>query len=260
MNYRSRASWVAVAGVVTAFALVQGAALAEDLGQLLDVGSKSLVASARSQDRIDAIADDTAKLLADFRQVSQQVDSLRVYNRQLEELLEAQEEEKVSLTSQIEGVTVVERQITPLMLEMIQTLSEFVAGDLPFLLEERNGRIQEVAELQTRADVTVAERYRRLLEAYTIETEFGRTIESYRGEVEIDGTTREVDFLRFGRIVLIYRTLDGDEVGIWDRDQAQWTRLDNNYRTAVRQGLRIAQKQAAPNLLRLPIPAPGEGE
>ncbi len=56
-----------------------------------------------------------------------------------------------------------------------------------------------------------AERYRRLLEAYQIELDYGRTMISYKGKLE-DG--READFVRVGRVSLLYRTADGEEVGI----------------------------------------------
>jgi hypothetical protein len=102
----------------------------------------------------------------------------------------------------------------------------------------------------------VAEKYRRLVEAYQIENEYGRTIESYRAELQIgDGALRTVDFLRFGRVVLIYTTLDSSESGVWDADGNKWVELPGSYRAAVRQGLRIARQQSAPDLIVLPVQA-----
>ena len=69
-----------------------------------------------------------------------------------------------------------------------------------------------------------------------------------------------MDFLRFGRIALVYQTLDGMEAGVWNQAEKSWEPLDASYRTAIRQGLRIARKQAAPDLIRLPLPVPGRGE
>ena len=108
----------------------------------------------------------------------------------------------------------------------------------------------------TRADVSKSEQFRQILEAYQIETEYGRTIEAYRSNLKRGDREIKVDILRFGRIALVYQTLDGAEAGVWDQEAHAWSPLDPSYRTAIRQGLRIARKQAAPDLIRLPLPAP----
>jgi hypothetical protein len=161
-----------------------------------------------------------------------------------------------SLNKQIGEVDVVQRQITPLMLRMIDTLAEFVRLDVPFLPEERAKRVAGLRDMMGRADVTLSEKYRRLMEAYQVENEYGRTIESYRGSLDAEGQQRTVDFLRIGRVALMYQTLDGQEVGFWDRQAGQWEELPGEYRSPIKQGLQIAKKQVAPDLIRIPVPAP----
>jgi hypothetical protein len=109
-----------------------------------------------------------------------------------------------------------------------------------------------------RQDVTVAEKFRRVMEAYQIENEYGRTIEEYKGSLEVDGLLREVDFLRIGRVALMYQTSDGQRQGVWDQDAGEWVALGGEYRNRIRQGFRVARRQIAPELLILPIPAPEE--
>jgi hypothetical protein len=109
-----------------------------------------------------------------------------------------------------------------------------------------------------RADVTIGEKYRRMLEAYQIEMDYSRTIEASRGELQTGGGTRTVDFLRIGRIGLYYLTLDRREVGHWNPANDAWEVLPSRYKLPIRNGLRIARKQTAPDLLRLPVPAPQE--
>jgi hypothetical protein len=214
-------------------------------------GNKSGVAT---QHRIDGLGNETDQMIAEYRTVIQQTKSLRTYNRQIEELIASQEAEMVSLHSQIDRVELVGRQVTPLMLEMIEALDAFVELDVPFLLDERLQRVATLQELMLRADVTDAERYRRIVEAYQIENEYGRTIEAYQGELAVEGKRRTVDFLRVGRVILLYQTFDGAETGAWDQKQQVWVAA-NGYQSGVRDGLRIARKQAAPDLLRLPVPA-----
>ncbi|MGH8568137.1 MAG: DUF3450 family protein, partial [Gammaproteobacteria bacterium] len=109
------------------------------------------------------------------------------------------------------------------------------------------------------SEVTLAEKYRRLMEAYQVESEYGRTIEAYRGDLkEKDDKgkqqTRAVDFLRFGRLALYYLTLDRLEAGYWAPKAKRFEKLSSEYRSDIERGLRIARKQAAPDLLKLPVP------
>jgi hypothetical protein len=127
--------------------------------------------------------------------------------------------------------------------------------DLPFLIDERTERTAELRALMSRADVTNAEKYRRIMEAYQIENEYGRTIEAYRSALEVDGRELTVDFLRFGRVALVYQSIDQSMAGVWSQENRTWEPLDSSHRSAIRQGLRIARKQAAPELIRVPVPA-----
>jgi hypothetical protein len=142
---------------------------------------------------------------------------------------------------------------------MIDALENFIELDVPFLERERSERLAGLRELVDRADVTDAEKYRRIMEAYQIENEYGRTIEAYRSTIANTGAERTVDFLRVGRIALVYLTLEGSEAGAWDQQTKGWVELDASYRNAISQGLRVARKQAAPELIRVPLPAPEAG-
>lgn len=188
-----------------------------------------------------------------YKQINKQIDGLRVYTRQLEKQIQNQNTEKAELSSSIDEVSVVERQITPLMLRMIDGLDAFVELDVPFLPEEREERVATLQDLMDRADVDVSEKFRRVMEAYQIEAEYGRTIEAYTGEMDVEGQLQDVDFLRIGRVVLVYKTRDGNHLGIWNQDAEAWQPLSDSYRNSVTEALRIARKQLAPDLLMLPL-------
>lgn len=168
--------------------------------------------------------------------------------------IDNQNKEAADLTASIDEVSVVERQITPLMLRMIDSLKTFVGLDVPFLQEERQKRLAELEALMDRADVDVSEKFRRVLEVYQIEADYGRNIEAYNGTLTVDGKPQEVEFLRIGRLALIYKTRDGEQLGIWRNETKQWQSLDNSYLPQVQGALRIAKKQKAPDMLMLPVP------
>jgi DNA-binding SARP family transcriptional activator len=139
---------------------------------------------------------------------------------------------------------------------MVDTLEQFVELDIPFLLDERRARIRQLQDLLDRPDATVAEKYRRVMEAYQVETDYGRSIESYRGTLHDHGSERSVDFLRVGRIALLYRSLDGSQAGAWNRSTQAWETLPPEYLVTLKQGFRVAKKQTAPELLMIPVQAP----
>src|SRR5690606_19039820 len=113
-------------------------------------------------------------------------------------------------------------EVMPLLQRMLSSLEQFIELDVPFLEDERADRLAQLKELMVRPEVTVAEKYRRVLEAYQIESDYGRTLEAWRGSLEVDGTPRVVEFLRLGRLMLFYQTLDGHTQGYWDNSTRAW--------------------------------------
>jgi hypothetical protein len=208
----------------------------------------------QTQQRINQLAQEADDMLSTYRQVIRETESLRVYNGQLERVVANQREERAGIERTLTELENTNRGIVPLIIEMIDMLDRIVEADVPFRIEERRNRVAELKAIIDRADVTTSEKYRRVMEAYQIEMEYGRTTESY--QAELADTGRNVDFLRVGRTLLIWQSLDGQNQGWFNPNTRSWESLDNRYRNAIRDGLRIAKNQAAPNLVVLPVPAP----
>tara|TARA_E500000178_G_C16977671_1_gene734172 strand:- start:492 stop:1253 length:762 start_codon:yes stop_codon:yes gene_type:complete len=225
--------------------------------EAIDVQVKSDRDSAVSQTRINKLDNVASDALQAYRVALQRAESLTIYNRQLQRLIDSQFSEIVSIKRQTIEIESIETGTLPLILEMTATLEDMLSADSPFLKEERSERIDNLKALIDRADVTVGEKYRRIMEAYIIEADYGRTIEAYTGDLVTDNAVRSVDFLRIGRIGLFYQTLDGSETGAWNKSSSSWKVLPTEFRRPVRDGLSIARKQAPPKLLELPIIASG---
>jgi chromosome segregation ATPase len=212
-------------------------------------------AAAASQSRVNQLDDETQEMLGEYRATLRETESLRRYNEQLELQIKSQEEEVVSMQQQIEDIERTNREIYPLMQRMVDTMAQFVALDVPFLKDERAKRVATLRETLARADVSTAEKYRRVLEAYSVEMEYGRTLEAYEDKLgEGDAAPRTVNFLRIGRTALLYQTLDAGETGYWDIDKKAWVE-DDDYEEDVKFGLKVARKQKAPDLLIAPVRA-----
>lgn len=220
------------------------------LQQVEQTAGSGIKNSAASQKKVDALDDEQRQLLQNYRNVLAESDQLRVYNQQLGSIIQNQRNELSSIDQQITDIERTQQGIMPLMARMLDALAIFVSLDLPFLQEERNNRVRQLRALLLSADVSVAEKYRRVLEAYQIELEYGRTIEAYRDK---NPEGKLVDYLRLGRAGFYYVTLDGDTAYGFDIKTRQWLVLDNSYLNSLQKGLQIARKQSAPSMLTLPI-------
>jgi hypothetical protein len=212
-------------------------------------------AAAASQQRIDQLQDQTQDLVARYRQALSDTESIKKYNEQLALQVKSQATTVEQKRKQLADIENTQRDVLPLMQKMIDTLAQFVALDVPFLMEERSKRVTSLKELLRSADVSSSEKYRRILEAYQIEMEYGRTLDSYEGTLGQGGAQKTVQFVRVGRVALLYQTLDGEQTGYWDVARKTWVQ-DDDYAADVREALRVAKKQGAPDLLMVPLPAP----
>jgi len=230
---------------------------AASIDEVLDVGIKRTAEAKSSQAKIDRLADETRDLLSDYKTVMKQVDGLKVYNARLERQIANQNRRISDIDNSISEAAIIQRQIPPLVARMLDGLEQFIGMDMPFDLDTRMGNIEAVRNNLDRSDVTAAEAFRQVLELYSIELQYGRGIESYSDTIEINGTSREVDILRIGRISLVYQTTDGAETGAWNTGSQSWEPLSaGDYAAAVRKGVRIAKKQATIELLNMPVAAP----
>ena len=227
------------------------------LGDSLVVQSTTSQDSQQSQVKISNLSNQTQELLGEYRLVLQQIDRLIAYNEYVERLITDQEFQIKDINQQLIDFAIIERGIVPLMLESIDTLDKFIDLDIPFLLDERKQRIARLRIIMDQSDITVSEKYRQIMDAYQIETSYGSDIEAYIGFLEIDGENRQVDFLRIGRTSLTYQTPDQEETGFWNKELQEWEDLPRKYTDYVKQGLKIAKKQVTPDLIELPIEAPG---
>jgi hypothetical protein len=250
--------WGVVLGITLAVAPVRAEAQAEKLERAIEEQIGVDREARTSQQRVDRLDDETQKLLNEYRRALTDAESYTTYANQLETQVQSQRDEMAEMDRQLLEVETTSREVLPLMQNMLETLDQFVALDLPFLIEERTRRVAALKQMMGRADVAISEKYRRIVEAYQVEMDYGRTIEAYEGELPGEGSDpRTVQFLRVGRVTLLYQTLDGHETGYWDVDQKRWV-ADDEYAHSFKEGIAVARKARAPEMLIVPVPAPQE--
>lgn len=227
--------------------------MAVGLDAAQSIQSKTNAASASSQKRVDASAEKTLTLKAEIEQLQEEVKNLQVYRQHLTSLVNSQQQEVISLERQIDEIKSTRQGIVPLMYQMIDGLKQITAEDVPIKLEQRNQRIARLEKMMVRADVSDAEKYRRILEAYQIELDYGTKLGLYQGQLTIDGESRQADVIYLGRLSLVARSLNGNSFWAWDQNAKQWSEVDPSMKSELDKAFSMAAKQVAPSLITLPV-------
>ena len=221
-----------------------------DMESVLEVGRDNQQLSAKSQSLIDSTERQTDKIVNEWKAVSKQVEGLKLYNAQKRIQIQAQLDLMDKLDEQLVQVVVMQRQIPPLAQKMLDSLESFISLDTPFRKEERQNRIDLVRSSLAKPKVTASEQVRQVLEAYNIEAEYGRKIDTYESTLD-DGTV--VNILVIGRIGMFYQTKDEQSSGRWNNETGEWDELPGSYRKPIRDGIRMAKKLAPTDMLMMPI-------
>jgi len=226
----------------------------------LDTSQQTQRDTAASQQRIDQLDDQTAALLNDYRANLKQLEAARRYNASLNRNIDAQNNEITRLREDIENVEGLQRAMQPLMEDMVARFGDLVNADLPFRVEERSGRAARLSTILDNPSMSAAQRYRLIVEAYQIENEYGRTIGSYEGVIGDGENALTGEFLRVGRIALMFKTPDDSELKIYDTAVGDFVDLNRSYLQDVKFGLRMAKEQTAPDIFFVPVKPPASAQ
>lgn len=260
MSKISKKSLIA-SSIIGAMALVgSNVANANSLKELHKSEAATVKSSAKSQQKINNIYEQSQELLAEYRTVVDETENLKVYNDHVQRLVNDQQKGIDSLVRQIGTIAETKMGVVPLMYKMIASLEQFVAADIPVNLVDRNKRLEQLNDVMSRQGISVAEQFRLVLEAYDIETSYGSMFGAYQGELEFEGQKIIVDFVHMGRTVLVAQSLDLKNAWIWDNSTRSWLALGDEYLNPITKAVRMARKQTAPDLIKLPVYAAGAGE
>jgi len=255
---RSKVITCGLALVLLMFPFMASADVVEAAG---NVGEQKILAGKQSQQKINQLADESDAMLQQYRAALKQTESLKVYNQQLTEQLAHQLQQLEEMKTSTAQAKVMGREISPLLKAMLESLETFVAQDLPFHREERSERLQFLRNNLNRSDLSIAEKFRQVLEAYKIELEYGQKIDSYEASVQVFNhktktleAAKEMNVLRIGRIALLSQTKDGKQSAAWNPSLQGWQEISESEITySINKGLQITRNQAPIDLLSVPL-------
>jgi len=240
-------------GVIAA-ALIAGLAIPAQaqLRQALDVGEQATRRAEQVQNQINQLDDERTDMVREYRTLLQRRDAADLYAKQQELVVASQREEIASLTEQLGSIDDITAQTVPMLLGMVEDLKAFVAADLPFKQTERSARLEALDGIMAQPDVTPAEQYRQIMEAYQAEMEYGRTISTWQEEVDINGNPTTVDMFLYGRVALVYVTPNG-KASRYNRSTGEWEALPGKYVADIEKAIRVAQAKAQQTVLFAPV-------
>lgn len=237
-----------------AITMISGAASAQQqVSRAIGIATSATNAGAAAQSRIDKLDDQKSDIVGDYRAALQEQETVSLNVDQQRIFLQSQQNEIESLQNQIARVGEVQDALLPMMLQMIGNLEKFVDQDIPFKMAARKERIDKLKDIMQDPDVSPSERYRQIINAYQIELAYGNQTESFEGNVMINGSPSKVEFLRIGRIVLVYRDSEG-KLHIWSQAKKDWEPLPKSYNLDYSTAVRIALEQKSPEVFSAPMP------
>jgi len=254
---------LAIAGVATSgLLLVAGApALAQQLDTAVSAAEQATEEAAASQARIDNLANQTGDLFREYRATLQRIDSQQLFVEQQRVYLRSQESEIADLERQITEVGDVLRNLLPMQVQMINELAAFVDADIPFKRPERLARIARLRTYMDDPSISPAERYRQIVEAFQIEADAGRFLDTWSApfiedplsDADPDPDAPTVDYLLIGRVAFVYMTQDESQMGIWNEQSGAWTPLPSSFRLDIRSAIRMAKEVTSPDVFMAPV-------
>ncbi|MGO2012551.1 MAG: DUF3450 domain-containing protein [Pseudoalteromonas sp.] len=252
MSVKIRKSLVATA-LVGAFAFASSNVIADPLKDVQNADQQIQKSAVKSQTKIDNIFGQTQDLVAEYRGLVDETELLKVYNDHVARLVADQNDSIESFDRQIATIDNTKQNVVPLMYRMIDTLEEFIQADVPFNLENRMGRVETLRDIMASSSVTTSEKFRQVLEAYTVEASYSSAVNATQGTLESEGKNINVDFGRLGRITYVAQSFDLKHAWVWNNNTKQWEKLGEEYLNPVKEVIRMARKQATLELVKLPI-------
>jgi len=242
-----------IASAVVGAFMFGGVATATTLAEVTNTGVQSAKASAASQEKINNIYDQSQELLAEYRSLVEQTENLKVYNDHVAALVADQNSSLTSLDKQIGTIEATKQGIVPLMYKMVDTLEAFIKADMPIDQTKRLERIARLRSILSNSAVNTSEMYRVVIEAYQIEKDMGTAIVTYTDKMTVEGKEISVNYVSVGRVALLAQSLDEKQAWMWNKTTNAWEALGEEYLESTKLAVRVAGKQAAPELLKLPV-------
>lgn len=197
----------------------------------------------------------------EFRQgLTEKYDQLQKKNQRLAEKQNRLQEEVRRAQERIAGqeqqladIQEITQDIEPFLRQQLQRIQKLIYQGLPFLPQERKMRFNDLQQMLAEDQKPVSEKYRRIMEAFWVEAEYGRTIEVHQESIQVKGRSLRANIFRLGRLNLFYQTIDQQESGWFNVAADEWEKLPARHNRAIASVIDIGSGRRPVELLTLPL-------
>ena len=134
--------------------LISSSAFAQEIvNDTIDTQVEASNVSIMLQNKIDELDVESKKIYFEYKDTLNEYKSLKNYDDQLSQIINAQIDEIASIEAQLDSLDSINIDILPLLKRMVDSLSKFISIDIPFLIEERTQRLTDLDALILRADI-----------------------------------------------------------------------------------------------------------
>jgi hypothetical protein len=224
---------------------------AEQPGKVVDTIDKTISIRKETQKKSGEWQTQKERLKSRYYQLKDTKETKQIEINHLKEVVERQEAYIKRINRKIIEMEKIRQQLVPYLLKVISRMEEQIAGDLPFLLEERTTRTRALKAIVNDPEVTMGEKIRRVFEGLRVEMDYGKGVETAKEEIDFQDQKILVKVLRLGRTALLMQTLDNKEIGIYDDNE--WVALPGKYRAEIDKAIDIAERRRPIEFVNLPV-------
>lgn len=243
--------------ILLVFFAGQTALAQTDPQQVSDKVSQTIGVEGAAQEKADDWTWEKKDMLDEIRDLKYRVTWLQYRQEKNRIYIEGVKENIANLEFDKEEINKLRERLEPYLEEVVARMGAFVEGDIPFLPEERQLRLQALKDSLNNYDVALSEKLRRVFaEGLEIETEYGKMVEAIEDQtLNINGNDTEVTIFRLGRVFMLYMSIDETQVGRWNNETKQWEPLPEDLIRSIGRALDIAQRKRTAEIVELPLGA-----
>ncbi len=241
---------------------------------------------------ISAQAQSASEAEVQYSSILQQISNVELNIAHKEAYIASQKAEIESLKAQLAGVDKLTASVNPMISKMAAAISNEIEKDVPFNAEERFNRLGDFQDVVNDKEALPLEKMRKALNIYQAEVDYGQTFASYAGNHpvadrqgtrlaacledsasgacaltrdqqkliaagvtvnEFAGDLEDGNYLRFGRLALIYAQADGSDVYQYDPTSKAWAEVKGGRALDLVQYVKMARGEAAVNVVTAPV-------